>query len=143
MAPTRELAMQVGKEFKKIGPGLSSTCMYGGTDYGPQRNAIRFGLDAVIGTPGRLLDHLQSGNLKLDKLEHLILDEADRMLEVGFVEAIEQILDMAQEQAGKKPQMILFSATLPDFIKSTLKKYMPDHKVVDTIGQSINRTSTG
>eukprot|EP01147_Barroeca_monosierra_P003166 gene3166-5909_t len=143
MAPTRELAIQVGREFEKIGPSLASTTVYGGTDYEPQRRAMRDGLDAIIGTPGRLLDHLESGNLSLSGLQYLVLDEADRMLEVGFVEAIEKILNLVLEQAGKKPQMILFSATLPSFIKSTLKKYMPNHKVIDTVGSATNRTSTG
>eukprot|EP00730_Choanoeca_flexa_P018423 TRINITY_DN8957_c0_g1_i1.p1 TRINITY_DN8957_c0_g1~~TRINITY_DN8957_c0_g1_i1.p1 ORF type:complete len:746 (+),score=242.38 TRINITY_DN8957_c0_g1_i1:87-2324(+) len=143
MAPTRELANQVGNEFAKIGPGLASTCVYGGAPYGPQENAIRRGLDVVIGTPGRLKDHLEKGNLSLSELRFLILDEADRMLEQGFVEAIEEILNLAVSQAGQKPQMIMFSATMPKFILNTLNKYMPEHVMIDTVGKSNNRTSTG
>eukprot|EP00045_Choanoeca_perplexa_P012086 m.130555 g.130555 ORF g.130555 m.130555 type:complete len:751 (+) comp15877_c0_seq4:153-2405(+) len=143
MAPTRELANQVGKEFATLAPSLLSTCVYGGAPYGPQESAIRRGLDVVIGTPGRLKDHLQKGNLSLSELRFLILDEADRMLEQGFVEAIDEILEMANQQAGQKPQMVMFSATMPKYILTTLTKYMPDHVMIDTVGTSNNRTSTG
>jgi ATP-dependent RNA helicase DDX21 len=143
MAPTRELARQVSEVFSKVGPALATTCVYGGDSYERQGTAIRRGIDVLVGTPGRLLDHLERGNIKLNELRHLILDEADRMLDQGFVDDIEKVLKMVSEQAGSKPQMILFSATMPHFIRQTLDKYMPGYITVDTVGNSNNRTAVG
>ncbi|ETK72184.1 hypothetical protein L915_20663 [Phytophthora nicotianae] len=84
MAPTRELAKQVASEFELTGPSLSTVCIYGGASYQSQNNAFRSGVDILVGTTGRVIDHIDRGNLRLHNCEFLILDEADTMLEMGF-----------------------------------------------------------
>lgn len=147
MAPTRELASQVHNEFASLAPeGLVSYCIYGGAPYDPQERALRQGLDILVGTPGRIIDHMDRGTLDLSHLKHVILDEADRMLESGFAEDVDKILTASfdSEAAKEKPQMLLFSATIPDWVTSTAQKYMsPDHVVVDLVGSGSARTSTG
>lgn len=92
MAPTRELANQVAKDFKDITRKLNVACFYGGTSYQSQINQIRNGIDILVGTPGRIKDHLQSGRLDLSKLRHVVLDEVDQMLDLGFAEQVEDII---------------------------------------------------
>ncbi|KAL4698808.1 hypothetical protein H8959_011465 [Pygathrix nigripes] len=92
LAPTRELANQVAKDFKDITRKLSVACFYGGTSYQSQINHIRNGIDILVGTPGRIKDHLQSGRLDLSKLRHVVLDEVDQMLDLGFAEQVEDII---------------------------------------------------
>eukprot|EP00731_Ephydatia_muelleri_P005718 Em0002g1894a len=149
MAPTRELASQVHSEFASLAPGgLVSYCIYGGAPYDPQERAIRQGLDILVGTPGRIIDHMERGTLNLGQLRHVILDEADRMLESGFAEDVDKILAASFGSHGdsvkEKPQMLLFSATIPEWVTATADKYMsPDHVVVDLVGSGQVRTSTG
>ena len=149
MAPTRELASQVHSEFASLAPGgLVSYCIYGGAPYDPQERAIRQGLDILVGTPGRIMDHMERGTLDLGHLRHVILDEADRMLESGFAEDVDKILAASfgshADSACKKPQMMLFSATIPEWVTTTAEKYMsPDHVMVDLVGSGEVRTSTG
>ena len=90
--PTRELANQVAKDFKDITRKLNVACFYGGTSYQSQINQIRNGIDILVGTPGRIKDHLQSGCLDLSKLRHVVLDEVDQMLDLGFAEQVEDII---------------------------------------------------
>ncbi|KAI9091101.1 P-loop containing nucleoside triphosphate hydrolase protein [Phlyctochytrium arcticum] len=148
MAPTRELAMQVHKEFDGIASGeLKSCCVYGGTPYDQQYYAFRDGVDVVVGTPGRLIDHIDRGNLKLGGLRFICLDEADQMLDIGFADAMDKVLAavVAQKSAipdAPKHQTLLFSATLPDWIHKTVGKYMRSDKVtVDMIGNDKHKTS--
>ncbi|XP_077999152.1 nucleolar RNA helicase 2-like isoform X1 [Glandiceps talaboti] len=146
MAPTRELAKQVCEDFETVGPYLSSVCIYGGTAYWPQESAIRRGVDIVVGTPGRILDYVRKKTLNLSQLKHVVLDEVDRMLDMGFAESVEEILGAAYNLDGAEtanPQTLLFSATLPHWVHQTAKKYMrPDTKQVDLIGQQKLRTAT-
>ncbi|KAF4045660.1 DEAD/DEAH box helicase domain-containing protein, partial [Phytophthora infestans] len=90
MAPTRELAKQVATEFELTGPSLSTVCIYGGASYQSQNNAFRSGVDILVGTTGRVIDHIDRGNLRLHNCEFLILDEADTMLEMGFREDVQK-----------------------------------------------------
>lgn len=131
IAPTRELAKQVAEEFSKSGPQLSTVTVYGGAAYGPQENALRRGVDVVVGTPGRLIDHLERGNLDLSAIQYAVLDEADEMLSVGFADAIETIL----QQTPAARQTMLFSATLNDEIHRLARKYLNDPVVVDLVGE--------
>ena len=149
MAPTRELAIQVHREFDSIASGeLSSTCIYGGTAFDGQCQAMRSGLDAVIGTPGRLIDHIERGNLKLDQLLFICMDEADQMLDIGFAESMEKILEETRSQkaslsSAPEHQTLLFSATMPIWIKEAVKKYMrPDKITLDLIGNDKQKTSS-
>jgi ATP-dependent RNA helicase RhlE len=111
LEPTRELAMQVETSMRDLArfTDLRVGCVFGGVGYGAQRNALRDGLDVLVATPGRLEDHLQQGTLKLDRIEVLVLDEVDRMLDVGFLPPMKRIIGKCP---GKR-QTLFFSATLP------------------------------
>ncbi len=127
LAPTRELALQVSEElisfnYKK----LHVSSIYGGASIGEQLRRLSKGVDIVVGTPGRVLDHIGRGTLKLDQVKYLILDEADEMLNMGFIEDVENILSHVSEQR----RVLLFSATMPARIVSLSKKYMHKAEVV-------------
>ena len=131
IAPTRELAKQVADEFSKSGVGLTTVTVYGGAAYNPQENALRRGVDVVVGTPGRLIDHLERGNLDLSAVQFAVLDEADEMLSVGFADAIETIL----QKTAPERQTMLFSATLNGDIKRLSRNYLKDPVIVDAVGE--------
>jgi len=123
LAPTRELAMQIGEEVRKIGryiPGICVATIYGGAAYGRQFEDLRSGAQVVVGTPGRVLDHISRGTLKLDNVDYLILDEADRMLDMGFLPDVERIL----RRTPRERQTALFSATVPTVIRVLSRRYM-------------------
>ncbi|XP_031556545.1 nucleolar RNA helicase 2-like [Actinia tenebrosa] len=143
MAPTRELAKQVGKEFEDLKSELNVYCIYGGMPYDPQEYAIKNGLDVLVGTPGRILDFMRQGTLDLSKLQHVILDEVDRMLDMGFSDSVEEILAGSfVKEREDKPQTLLFSATLPPWAATTAAKYMKkDRKLVDLIGHDKLKTA--
>ncbi|GGM09370.1 DEAD/DEAH box helicase [Deinococcus aerophilus] len=130
ITPTRELAKQVADEFSKSGVNLTTVTVYGGSAYAPQENALRRGVDVIVGTPGRLIDHLERGNIDLSAVEFAVLDEADEMLSVGFAEAIETIL----EHAPPTRQTLLFSATISAEVRRLSQKYMTDPVLVDMVG---------
>jgi ATP-dependent RNA helicase DeaD len=124
LAPTRELAVQVAEAVHRMGKhkGASLLAVYGGQPIERQLRALRAGVQIVVGTPGRIMDHIRRGTLALDRVSTLILDEADEMLDMGFIEDIEFILEHvpAERQTG------LFSATIPPRIATLAKKYMRD-----------------
>lgn len=129
LAPTRELAVQVAEavtEFSKHMRGINVVALYGGQRYDVQLRALRQGPQVVVGTPGRLLDHLKRGTLDLSSLRGLVLDEADEMLRMGFIEDVETI--MAQIPDGH--QTALFSATMPEAIRRITKRFMKDPQEV-------------
>ncbi len=131
LTPTRELACQIEENFAYYGKylDLKLGLIYGGVGYGAQRQAIQEGADVLICTPGRLLDHLSQKSLKLDRVEILILDEVDRMLDMGFIEDVRRII----RQCGKNRQTLFFSATMPDTIRS-----LADWAVSDPVEVSID-----
>ena len=131
MAPTRELAKQVAEHFNKASGGLELLTIYGGAAYGPQEKALSRGVDIVVGTPGRIIDHIERGNLVLDAVQFVVLDEADEMLSVGFADAIEEIL----KATPKERQTMLFSATLTRDILRIAKQYQNDPVTVDLVGE--------
>ena len=125
LAPTRELAMQVADSFKAYAAGhphLKVLAVYGGSDFRSQINALRRGVDVVVGTPGRVMDHMRQGTLDTSGLRSLVLDEADEMLRMGFIDDVEWIL----EQLPKERQVVLFSATMPPEIRRLSKRYLND-----------------
>ncbi len=124
LEPTRELAIQVSEEFNKIGKysGLISLPIYGGQSIDRQIRALNKGIDIVIGTPGRVIDHIHRGTLKLNKVSIAVLDEADEMLNMGFIDDIEDIL----VKIPRERQTMLFSATINNNVLSISKKYMRD-----------------
>ncbi len=122
LCPTRELAVQVAEEVAKLAffkKGVRELPIYGGQSYDRQYKGLQAGSQIIIGTPGRVMDHLSRGSLKLDQLKMVVLDEADRMLDMGFREDIETIL----KQAPAERQTVFFSATLPQPIKVLIQKY--------------------
>ncbi len=129
LCPTRELADQVAQEIRKLAraiPNVKVLTLYGGVPYGPQIGSLEHGAHIVVGTPGRVLDHLEKGRLKLDALDALVLDEADRMLDMGFQEALDAII----ERAPRQRQSLLFSATYPERIQSIARRLMRDPLMV-------------
>ncbi|SJM65325.1 DEAD-box ATP-dependent RNA helicase CshA [Gulosibacter sp. 10] len=125
LSPTRELALQVAEAFESFAsklPDVRLLPIYGGQAYGGQLSALRRGVDVVVGTPGRIMDHLKRGTLDLTQLRFLVLDEADEMLKMGFAEDVETIL--ADTPAEK--QVALFSATMPPQIRRISQKYLND-----------------
>jgi ATP-dependent RNA helicase DeaD len=125
LAPTRELALQVSEAFERYAThvkGLHVLPVYGGQGYGVQLSALRRGVHVVVGTPGRVMDHLEKGTLDLTDLKFVVLDEADEMLNMGFAEDVETILKTTPEDK----QVALFSATMPPQIRRMTKKYAPD-----------------
>jgi ATP-dependent RNA helicase DeaD len=125
LAPTRELAIQVAEAFQTYAahiPGFHVLPIYGGQSYGPQLSALRRGVHVIVGTPGRIIDHLDKGSLDLSKLKTLVLDEADEMLRMGFIDDVEQIL----QKVPATRQTALFSATMPSAIKRIAKTYLRD-----------------
>ncbi|MPM43309.1 DEAD-box ATP-dependent RNA helicase CshA [bioreactor metagenome] len=125
LTPTRELAIQVSEELAKIGrfKRIKTFPIYGGQSIDRQIKALKFGVQVVIGTPGRLLDHIRRKTIKLDHVKMLILDEADEMLDMGFIEDIEDIM---QSMPSEGRQTLLFSATMPIAISNLARKYMND-----------------
>ena len=123
MTPTRELATQVAESFKSYSSestDLKTIAIYGGTDFRGQISNLKRKTDIVVGTPGRIMDHIRQGTFKTDKINCLVLDEADEMLKMGFLEDIEWIID----KLPSNKQMVLFSATMPNEIKTIAKKYL-------------------
>src|SRR3954463_9582502 len=124
LAPTRELALQVSEAFGRYAAhlkGLHVLPVYGGQGYGVQLSALRRGVHVVVGTPGRVMDHLEKGTLDLSELRFVVLDEADEMLNMGFAEDVETILSGTPEDK----QLALFSATMPAQIRRIIKRYAP------------------
>ena len=125
LAPTRELAIQVAEAFQRYAtriPGFHVLPIYGGQGYGPQLQALRRGVQVVVGTPGRVIDHLNRGTLDLSELQCLVLDEADEMLRMGFIDDVEAVL----QKTPPNRQVALFSATMPPPIRRIAQTYLKD-----------------
>ncbi|WP_395725672.1 DEAD/DEAH box helicase [Nakamurella sp.] len=142
MVPTRELCVQVTRDLHAIGKavGLAVTAVYGGRAYEPQINALRAGVDLVVGTPGRLLDLANSGHLVLGGVKVLVLDEADEMLDLGFLPDMEKVLDLVP----RAKQTMLFSATMPGPILTLARTFMsrPVHIRAEAAAEGATHTST-
>ncbi len=128
LAPTRELAIQVSDELTNLSKHSGHVCLpvYGGTDIEKQFKALKKGVDIIIGTPGRVKDHLNRGTLNLSNVSIAVLDEADRMLDMGFIEDIEDIL----KKTPKSRQTLLYSATMPEGVKKLAYDYMNNPKEI-------------
>src|SRR4051812_12666743 len=129
LEPTRELAAQVETSFRDYArfTDLKVTVVFGGVGYGKQNDELRGGTDVVVATPGRLIDHLEQGTLRLDKVEFLVLDEADRMLDMGFLPDVRRILDKCPRQR----HTALFSATIPPQIETLIKWAMQNPETIE------------
>ena len=139
LCPTREIALQTQAFLELFGRDhkLVPTCIIGGVRIGPQIDALRHGVDIVVATPGRLLDHVERGNVQLGDVEHLVLDEADHMLDLGFLPQINRIL----EGLPKWRQTLMFSATMPPTIERLAKRFMDSPALVDL--RPRNRAASG
>ncbi len=129
LAPTRELASQVAEALRGYArylPGLEVLPIYGGQGYGDQLRGLRRGAQVVVGTPGRVMDHMRKGSLKVDALRALVLDEADEMLRMGFIDDVEWVL----EHIPQERQIALFSATMPDAIRRVAERHLRDPEQV-------------
>ena len=139
LAPTRELASQINESFCVYGGGLklSSTVVFGGVAAGPQIRALGAGVDIIVATPGRLLDHLEQGNIRLDDLQILVLDEVDRMLDMGFIQPVRRIIRAA---AGAR-QTLLFSATMPNDVGKLAADFLdePIEVAVTPVASTVER----
>jgi ATP-dependent RNA helicase DeaD len=129
LAPTRELAIQVSEAFQKYAhyiKGVNVLPVYGGQDYSQQLRSLKRGVQIIVGTPGRVMDHMRRGTLKVDSLESLVLDEADEMLRMGFIDDVEWVLDQINDSC----QIALFSATMPKDIKRIAQNYLTNPEEV-------------
>ncbi|WXU00387.1 MAG: ATP-dependent RNA helicase DeaD [Catillopecten margaritatus gill symbiont] len=137
LAPTRELAIQVSEAVQTYSRGMKGfhvLPIYGGQSYDVQLRPLKRGVHAVVGTPGRVMDHIKRGTLKLDNLKSFVLDEADEMLKMGFIDDIKWVMERIPEQR----QIALFSATMPNAIKRVAEKFLNEPKIV----QVKNKTET-
>ncbi len=135
LTPTRELAIQVAEAFQSYASGIKGfhvLPIYGGQDYSGQIRQLKRGVHAVVGTPGRVMDHMRKGTLKLDGLQALVLDEADEMLRMGFIDDVEWIL----EQTPKQRQMALFSATMPKEVERIARRHLHDPQEISIKSQT-------
>jgi ATP-dependent RNA helicase RhlE len=139
LTPTRELCMQVEENFRRYAAvaGIDVASVFGGVPYEPQERALREGVDVVVATPGRLLDHLEKGNVDFEYLEALVLDEADRMLDMGFAPQINKVVG----QIPRYRQTLLFSATMPPEVEALARKYLRKPVLVQ-VGRRNTNTST-
>jgi ATP-dependent RNA helicase RhlE len=139
LTPTRELCQQVEESFRKYGTGtgLDVVSVYGGVGYEPQVKALHGGVDVIVATPGRLIDHLEKQNVVFDELEVLVLDEADRMLDMGFAPQINRIV----AQIHPYRQTLLFSATMPPEVEALARKYLRRPTVVQVGRRSAAATT--
>ncbi|MEH6633898.1 MAG: DEAD/DEAH box helicase [Halioglobus sp.] len=140
LAPTRELAIQVAEAFQKYArhlPGFHVLPIYGGSDYSGQFRQLQRGVHVVVGTPGRVMDHMRRKSLDLSNLQTLILDEADEMLRMGFIDDVQWILD----QTPKDRQIALFSATMPDAIRRIAKRHLTDPREISIKVKTVTNES--
>lgn len=141
LAPTRELAIQVAEAFQKYGAhirGFHVLPIYGGQSYGPQLQALRRGVHVVVGTPGRVIDHLEKGTLDLSELKTLVLDEGDEMLRMGFIDDVETVL----KKTPASRQVALFSATMPAPIRRIAGTYLKDPVEITIKGKTTTAINT-
>lgn len=145
LGPTRELAIQVQNELQKLKhhPNeFESLTVYGGVNIDDQTRALRRGVDFFVGTCGRVLDHIERGNIDFSALKTVILDEADQMLKQGFKEEVDKILSACRRQCGKDLQILLFSATIPRWVRDVAATHMkPSVRIVDLAQELKNKTA--
>jgi superfamily II DNA/RNA helicase len=137
LAPTRELAMQIQREFVRLDRAVTAVCIYGGAPSYPQEKALHQGVDVVVGTPGRVIDMLERGALKMQQVKVFVLDEADEMLKMGFQDDVERIM----EELPEERQMNLWSATQPRWIMQMAHKYCRNLEKIDLVGGDPVRTA--
>jgi len=145
LAPTRELALQVTNELNKLrhyDGEFKILTVYGGVSIDDQTRQLRQGVDILVGTTGRVLDHIERGNINFSDIKSVVLDEADIMLKLGFKEDVDNILANVQRTCAKEIQLLLFSATIPSWVRNIARNYMKrGFKVVDLAQDLKNKTA--
>jgi len=141
LTPTRELALQVHNEFERVAPGLKCVSVYGGASIGPQISALAKPVDIVVGTPGRVFDHLNNGRLRLSEVKTAILDEADEMLKVGFMDQIDEIYEFLPSKHER--QNLLFSATVEKSVRNVAARHLNNGKLIDLVGDDADKIPKG
>lgn len=145
LAPTRELAIQITNELTrmKLSPEeFKIVTVYGGVSVMDQANQLKRGVDLFVGTTGRVLDHIERGNIDFSDCKTVILDEADVMLKLGFKEDVEKILSKIKSECDQKQQVLLFSATVPEWVRDIAREHMtPDFKVIDLAQDLTKKTA--
>ena len=145
LAPTRELALQVTAQLEKIKhwhDEFKILTVYGGVSIEDQTRQLRHGIEIFVGTTGRVLDHIQRGNINFSDLKTVILDEADQMLKLGFKEDVDSILENIRQTCKEPIQLCLFSATIPGWVRSIARQYMkPGFKIIDLAQDLKNKTA--
>ncbi|GER48251.1 DEAD-box ATP-dependent RNA helicase [Striga asiatica] len=139
LAPTRELAKQVDIEFAESAKELDTLCVYGGVQIARQMSTLDRGVDVVVGTPGRVIDLIKRGALNLSKVQYVVLDEADQMLNVGFADDVETILGYITQ----KHQTMMFSATMPNWIQKLIQKFLKNPVTIDLVGENDQKLADG
>ena len=144
LVPTRELARQVWQQADVIcaDTGLRTVAVYGGVGYGPQIDALRSGSQIVVGTPGRVLDHLLRGTLTLDKLQMRVFDEADRMLSMGFYPDMQEVQRHLPQRTREQLHNSMFSATFPPFVLRTAQEFLREPEFISLSGEQVHVTDT-
>jgi ATP-dependent RNA helicase RhlE len=137
LEPTRELAAQVETAFRDYSRfcDIRTAVIYGGVGYGQQLKDLKDGMDVLVATPGRLLDHIEQGNVKLNTIQHLVLDEADRMLDMGFMPDVRRIIDLIPRDR----QTLLFSATMPPEIARLTEWALRNPEKIEIGGRAARR----
>jgi superfamily II DNA/RNA helicase len=145
LAPTRELAVQVGNELGKLKHSRDEyrvALVYGGVSIERQEQKLKEGVEFIVGTTGRTIDHIKRGNTDLTQIETVILDEADRMLDMGFQQDIEDIMGSVVKQCESNPQFVLFSATIPPWVRNVAKKHLHQgYELIDLVKDLKNKTA--
>jgi superfamily II DNA/RNA helicase len=145
LAPTRELALQITSHISKLKHSPEEfriVTVYGGVSVINQANALKSGADIFVGTTGRVLDHMERGNIDFSDVKTVILDEADVMLKLGFKEDVEKILKQCKEECTRDLQICLFSATIPEWVKGIAQEHMKnDFRVIDLAKDLSSRTA--
>lgn len=144
LAPTRELALQITKELEALKQHpyeFKVLTVYGGVSIERQEQELSRGVDFIVGTTGRLLDHIKRGSIDLKHVQSVVLDEADRMLDMGFQEDVEEIMNNIKTQSEKKPQVVLFSATIPPWVQKVSRQYTENHVLIDLVKDLKNKTA--
>eukprot|EP00347_Sterkiella_histriomuscorum_P023162 403335713 len=145
LAPTRELAIQVQNELSQLKHGdmeFKSITVYGGVPIDDQARDLKYGVDIIVGTAGRVKDHIERGNIDFSSVKSFVLDEADRMLDLGFKDDIEWIMSQITRQCQFDVQKCLFSATIPLWVKNVARQYLkPNYRLVDLAQNLTNKTA--
>ena len=134
VVPTRELAMQVAAVIASSDPGIRVATLYGGVGYGAQLEALKGGADAVVGCPGRILDLCGSGRVSMSRVDYLVLDEADEMLDAGFARDVEKIIEMCSRP---QRQTVLASATMPEWVQRMIDKHLREPARVRIVAETV------